>query len=477
LAVDDAGQLHLAWVESSAVSRNAFVARFSPSRTTWNVLGGALDIELDADVATVRLAAAPNAKLVVAWTEHHGAAFHVQTAAWEPSGWQPLGGTANAGQPVSGAVSLALSSTGDPSLAWTDGPQTTSNLHAKRYNSMSPPFGLIERDVSPCMFPEDSDPNFPRTLTDTQCFTDVPNRTPARGLIPYSINSVLWSDGALKRRFLVIPEGETIGYKDTDGWDMPVGSVLVKEFLMERTPGDPATLFIMETRFLVKRCEPGMCRAAWQGYSYQWNDGGTEALLLDNKTETVFKAWQLDASAHTHSYPGRSECTQCHALAPGGVLGLQAAQMNRAFYYGDRVDNQLRAMNHIGLFGDTLSDFTDSPRLPNPNDPSRSLQDRSRAYFHANCSHCHRTDGLWPVIDFRFDAPLVSTNDPSPNICDILTPGDADASTLFIKDSAREPNLPAGFTGNPMPPLATLQPDTRQLAVTRAWIDEMTSCP
>ena len=46
-----------------------------------------------------------------------------------------------------------------------------------------------------------------------------------------------------------------------------------------------AITHFVETRFMIKRCEPGACRASWQGYSYQWNDAGDEATLLDNTSE------------------------------------------------------------------------------------------------------------------------------------------------------------------------------------------------
>lgn len=112
-----------------------------------------------------------------------------------------------------------------------------------------------------------------------------------------------------------------------------------------------------------------------------------------------------------------------------------------------------------------------------PYDSAEPLAARVRSYAHANCSHCHRPDGRWPVVDLRFDAELRAAADPSPNICDKLVPGDASASLLYRKVSARLPDLPPGFQGDPMPPLATLIADERQLPAVAAWIDGMTSCP
>jgi hypothetical protein len=205
-------------------------------------------------------------------------------------------------------------------------------------------------------------------------------------------------------------------------------------------------------------------------------------VLLPNLTATSFKDWTVDGRVHRHSYPGREECTQCHANAAGGALGLQTGQLNKSHDYGEHVDNQLRALAHIGLFGASFTEpdevaITAALRLPSPYDPAEPLAARVRSYTHANCSHCHRPAGRWPVVDFRFDAELRAATDPSPNICDKLVPGDASTSLLYLKVSTRQPDLPPGFQGEPMPPLASLVSDARQVPTFAAWIDGMTSCP
>ena len=40
----------------------------------------------------------------------------------------------------------------------------------------------------------------------------------------------------------------------------------------------------------------------------------------------------------------------CHSRAAGFVLGLTTPQMNRDHEYDAVVDNQLRALSHIGMF-------------------------------------------------------------------------------------------------------------------------------
>jgi uncharacterized repeat protein (TIGR03806 family) len=329
--------------------------------------------------------------------------------------------------------------------------------------------------------PADSDPAFPHQLSQTGCYADLKTQTVADGFIPYDINSPLWSDGASKRRFLSIPENSHIGFTTSDAWELPVGTMLAKEFWLQRDPADPTTRFIVETRLLVKRCEPGSCRAAWQGYSYQWNASGDEATLLENNQKSVFVDWPVAGGMHTHSYPARDECTRCHALSAGGALGPKTQQLNRNHRYGDVVDNQLRAFFHAGLFGDTQppADLRVLPRLPTPSDPSYDLNAQVRGYFDANCSHCHSPTSRWPVVDLRFDAQLRADDGSgmTGNICNMIVLGNAEASILYVKLKAVPGAVPEGFPGDTMPPIGRLLPDTALLPRIKTWIERMPGCP
>jgi hypothetical protein len=476
------GRIAVAWQEHDGSSDNVYAARYDSSGAAWQLWGQALDFDIDAPAVAPSLKLAGDGTPLVAWSDGESATARAYVARWTGGRWEVMGRMSADPAGASKGVALAADDAADPVVVWEEGVSSgaASRLSAKRYNgSPELPFGLPQLHPSPCAFPKDGELGFPETLTQTRCFTDVRARTPAAGLIPYDINSPLWSDGAKKRRFLVLPAATTVGFTDKEAWVMPVGTILVKEFLLEREPGKPQTVFPIETRFLVKRCEPGMCRSSWQGYSYQWDDAGTEARLLTNESDSVFKDWSIAGRVHKHGYPARDECNQCHALAAGGVLGLQTAQFNRNFDYGGVPDNQLRTLSHIGLFGSSFATtpIDALPRFPTPNDASYTTTERVRSYFHSNCSHCHRSDGRWPVVDFRYDTPLVAATEPNANICNELVPGNAEKSNLFIKDTVRESNLPPGFVGKPMPPVATLLPDTRQIPVLKAWIDGMKSCP
>ncbi|MFM8273758.1 MAG: PQQ-dependent sugar dehydrogenase, partial [Gemmata sp.] len=118
------------------------------------------------------------------------------------------------------------------------------------------------------------DTTFPKKLSDSGLFASVRDHTMKPGVVPYSVNAELWSDGAHKERFLAVPEG-TITYKRANGWDFPDRAVLVKSFALETVEGDPASRKWVETRFMTRQ------GGEWYGYSYVWNAEGTDAALVD----------------------------------------------------------------------------------------------------------------------------------------------------------------------------------------------------
>jgi putative heme-binding domain-containing protein len=55
------------------------------------------------------------------------------------------------------------------------------------------------------------------------------------------------------------------------------------------------------------------------------------------------------------------------------------------------IADQLRTLDHIGLFAEPLPETIDA--WPDPHDASADLTARARAYLHVNCGHCHRRGG------------------------------------------------------------------------------------
>jgi uncharacterized repeat protein (TIGR03806 family) len=249
-------------------------------------------------------------------------------------------------------------------------------------------------------------PEFPRKLSETGLFADVRGLRPATGLISYSVNAELWSDGASKERFIAIPgngkiEYETVTYPQpapgsVPGWRFPDGTVFVKTFFLETEPGKKRRL---ETRLLVVERVAGTEEygdQVWSGYTYIWNDEQTDAVLADARG--VDREFMVKSAAgerkQTWHFPSRAECTLCHTVTAKYALGVNTAQMNRDHDYGGVVANQLATLEHIGVLDRKLpKPPKDLEKLADYRDANASLDSRARAYLHANCSHCHRKWG------------------------------------------------------------------------------------
>ena len=130
---------------------------------------------------------------------------------------------------------------------------------------------------------------FPTVLSATGAFSDVPNVVPSEGVIPYAPNSPFWSDGALKERWMAVPNDgppynpdEQIGFAPTGEWSFPNGTVFVKEFelVVNELTQEKKRL---ETRLLV-RDENG----AVYGVTYKWRADNSDAdLLPDGLNEDI----------------------------------------------------------------------------------------------------------------------------------------------------------------------------------------------
>ncbi len=244
--------------------------------------------------------------------------------------------------------------------------------------------------------------NIPDRLSRTGLFSNVPGLVPAPGLIEYELKSPLWSDRAIKRRFLALPGSQTIDFDPTGAWDFPVGTVLVKHFELEVAGGGIERL---ETRVVVRQNE------AWAAWTYRWNPAQDEAfLVLDAETEDIL----VDDGAggteiQTWTYPAPPDCMGCHTLAEGRVLGVRTRQLNRDVACESTSESQLDAWNAIGLFSEDVGPAGDWPSYDEPGDATAPIGPRARAYLAANCGMCHQPNGPAPGgMDMRFDTEVAA---------------------------------------------------------------------
>jgi hypothetical protein len=109
----------------------------------------------------------------------------------------------------------------------------------------------------------------PDALSDAGLFTDMATEALVEGVWAYEPRFKLWTDGATKRRWFSLPEGEVVDTTDMDQWRFPEGTMLFKEFTRDGVR--------VETRILKKT---GPEDAAWSASAYLWAEDQSDAFLM-----------------------------------------------------------------------------------------------------------------------------------------------------------------------------------------------------
>lgn len=311
----------------------------------------------------------------------------------------------------------------------------------------------------------------PPTLSGTGIFSDR-NLTPKPGVLPYSLNSPAWTDGALTQHWVIPPEGGKIGFSPNSEYAWPGGTVFVQHFEIV-TDQAKGTRRRLETRLLVLDATG----KSGYGATYRWRADQNDADLLDAAgAEETLKI--TDASGKTReqtwSYPASGLCFMCHTPAAGFVLGPKTHQLNREHAYPNgRSDNQLRTWNYLGLFRDKLDEsaIRNFPRSCTIDDASASLETRVRSYLDANCAQCHRPGGSGALWDARFETPSERQGILNGEVrntfgvdgAKIVTAGNPSKSILHLRVAAD--SLP-----QKMPPLTRNVVDATAVGIIEQWI-------
>jgi hypothetical protein len=267
---------------------------------------------------------------------------------------------------------------------------------------------------------------FPTKLSETGLFASVPEHRPHPAALPFDVCAPAWADGASAERFAALPGYEKVEQKPQPNaggaWTLPNGSVLVQTLSLDRfnADGKPAKERV-ETRLMVRQ------QGEWVGYS----------------------------------------------RAAGFVLGFNPAQLDRDHDYGGVTDDQLRTLEHIGVFQGALSKRPDDrPRLVDPYDEKAPLEARVRSYLHVNCSACHVKEGGGNArMELGVATSLRRTHliDEVPihtrfEVADarLVAPGAPERSVLYQRISRRG--------ANQMPPLVSAEVDRRAVEMIASWI-------
>ena len=308
----------------------------------------------------------------------------------------------------------------------------------------------------------------PATLSGTGLFTDTAALTPAPFLIDYAPNAPFWSDGAAKRRWFVLPDGQSIGFAADGTWSFPVGTITVKHFELPLAAGGTTRV---ETRVMVYRTD------GWTGYTYRWRADQTDADLLNSSASATYQTINPATNAPTTltwNFPSPAQCLQCHTQATGRVLGLNTRQFNGNHTYAatGRADNQLRTLNHIGIFSGDIGASSQYGAMPTPTDASASLEGRAKAYLDTNCSICHRPGGPTPVaMDLRYatalaDMQLVGVANQGSVSGVRVVAGNHASSLLWQRATSTNGNVR-------MPPLGVQMVDEQGMQLLADWIDAL----
>lgn len=313
----------------------------------------------------------------------------------------------------------------------------------------------------------------PALLSQTGAFTNLQTLTPRAGLMAYGVNSPLWTDGSVKKRWIAVPSdgvrdtaAERITYQRGGSWTFPAGTVLVKHFALPDDERNPGHVRPVETRFFVLGTN-----GKYYGLTYKWNAAGTDASLLATEEDVNIQLTMADGTTRTQvwSIPGRGDCKTCHSSNAGDVLGVRTQQINGSF---ENTANQLVAWNALGLFGTSFAgeDPAVLPRSVPVDDPKASLDLRVRSYLDANCSHCHQPGGATANFDARLSTPLslqqlvngmINRTVGSPDD-KVVTPGNLSKSLMHVRASA--------VGAYQMPPLGKNVVDQKAVDVMADWI-------
>ncbi len=292
----------------------------------------------------------------------------------------------------------------------------------------------------------------------------------APGVLPFSPQYVLWSDGATKRRWIALPRGATIDARDADAWRFPRGTKLWKEFAVSGRP--------VETRYIEHRADGG-----WTYASYVWNEAGTDATLAPERGMTVSVP---GAPGGLYAVPARGDCLACHGGAPTPVLGFGALQLSsdRDPLAPHATAPQPGELNLPRLLArGLLRGLPAALRAQPPRIAAATPVERAAlGYLHANCGHCHhRAGGQVPValtLAQRVAAPAASRAEVLQSTVEalsrfqlagqpahqpVIAPGQPQRSVLVARLQSRQPQIQ-------MPPLGTQVPDSEGQSLVERWI-------
>lgn len=295
---------------------------------------------------------------------------------------------------------------------------------------------------------------------------------PVAGVTHYDLSSALFTDYALKDRFIYLPEGKSIAFTADGPLDFPDSSIIIKNFAYQNVKGEK---IMIETRLLVK--DP--FDQQWKVMNYLWNDEQTEAVrhIRGAKLPITLIDDHGEERKTVYLVPNTNDCKRCHInnskLIP---IGPKARNLN--FTLAGHDENQLQEWESNNLLTGLPAIHTVGT-LPVWTDVQKhSLEERARAYLDINCAHCHIAGGdaynTGLFLDYEESNPSrlgvgkmpVSAGNGAGGLDFDIIPGDPENSILYYRMNSIEP-------GEAMPELARSLIHTDGVALIKEWIAQM----
>ena len=318
------------------------------------------------------------------------------------------------------------------------------------------------------------------------------------GVVPYSLNTPLFTDYALKLRTVWMPAGTSARYVAEGPMDFPVGTIISKTFHYEKAEGFSNSAFrvvksdrestldndgrmnlndyvLVETRLLV-RYEDG-----WKAMPYVWNATQDEAFLeIAGDVRKMEHISSAGSEEFIYVVPDANQCAGCHVTNHASKqlwpIGPKAWQLNRTHDYGGETANQLEHWENLGLLTGLSNKRPSGVHWSEPGDAT--LEQRARAYLDINCAHCHNEAGAadTSALDLDINTPLgrefgvckppVAVGRGSGSRPYDIYPGRPDDSILLYRIQHTEPDIA-------MPELGRSTIHVEGVALLREWITAM----
>ncbi len=301
---------------------------------------------------------------------------------------------------------------------------------------------------------------------------EMKNQNPANRVLLYEPASTLFTDYALKKRFVWMPDGTISTYVADDKIiDLPVGAALIKTFYYENVQPSNETR-IIETRIMIRQS------SGWIFAEYVWNDEQTEAYLDMNGSYTNI-AWDQDGTPKSTNYriPSATECKVCHKRDDNPIpIGIKPQNLN--FKLSGDSKTQLKKWIQFGILENNVPNNIVS--TVDYHDVSKSIDLRLRSYLDINCAHCHNEGSHCDYRPIRL--AFSETSDPinmglcvepdeiiNSTLINIITPANKDRSVMHYRLMSTDPNVR-------MPLIGRTIVHEEGLQLLEDWINWKTTC-